>query len=61
MQAEARDHLAPPARAALEARLHDVLRGMLGLNVAVELVDPYKIQRSEGKAVRVLDQRAKVL
>ena len=59
VQAESRDHLAPPARAALEARLHDVLRSMLGLNVAVELVAPYTIQRSEGKAVRVLDQRAK--
>ena len=59
VQAESRDHLAPPARAALEARLHEVLGSTLGLNVAVELVAPYTIQRSEGKAVRVLDQRAK--
>ncbi len=61
VQAEAKDHLAPPARAALEARLHDVLGSTLGLNVTVELVAPYTIQRSEGKAVRVLDQRAKIL
>lgn len=33
------------------------LHEILGLNVQVQVVEPHKIQRSEGKAVRVLDRR----
>jgi phenylacetate-CoA ligase len=42
---------------ALEARAGEVLRSALGLSAPVELVAPHTIRRSEGKAVRVLDQR----
>ena len=44
-------------RAALEARARAALRDALGLAVIVELAPPGSIPRSEGKAVRVLDQR----
>jgi phenylacetate-CoA ligase len=40
-----------------EARLADSLDRVLGLRVAVRLVEPHGIQRSEGKAKRVLDKR----
>ena len=45
------------ARAALAARAREVLRSALGLAVVVELVVPGTLPRSEGKAVRVVDQR----
>ena len=32
---------------------------MMGIGVGVELVDPKSIARSEGKAVRVIDERPK--
>ncbi len=38
-----------------EARLSDSLDHVLGLRVAVRLVEPHSIQRSEGKAKRVID------
>ncbi|MCC7370958.1 MAG: phenylacetate--CoA ligase [Chloroflexi bacterium] len=44
-------------RLALEAQARATLRDALGLSVVVELVAPGAIPRSEGKAVRVLDQR----
>lgn len=40
-----------------EARLVDSLDHVLGLRVAVRLVEPHSIQRSEGKAKRVIDKR----
>ena len=46
-------------RAALEGRARAALRDALGLQVIVELAAPRTIPRSEGKAVRVLDQRAR--
>jgi phenylacetate-CoA ligase len=46
-------------RAALEARARAALRDALGLAVIVELAGPGTIPRSEGKAVRVLDQRVR--
>ena len=56
---EMAEHLAsrPAARAALEARAREALRDALGLTVAVEPMPPHTIPRSEGKAVRVLDER----
>jgi phenylacetate-CoA ligase len=41
----------------LQARLVDALDHTLGLRVAVRLVQPRTIQRSEGKARRVIDRR----
>jgi len=46
-------------RAALEGRGRAALRDALGLQVVVELAAPGTIPRSEGKAVRVLDQRTR--
>ena len=41
----------------LHARLVDALDHILGLRVSVRLVEPHAIQRSEGKAKRVIDRR----
>ena len=40
-----------------EARLLDSLENVLGIRVAVRLVEPHSIQRSEGKAKRIIDKR----
>ena len=40
-----------------EKKLVDALKAMLGIYVKVKLVNPKTITRSEGKAVRVIDQR----
>ncbi|MBR3640502.1 MAG: phenylacetate--CoA ligase [Oscillibacter sp.] len=42
---------------AKEKELTDALRTMLGITAKVHLVAPKSIQRSEGKAVRVIDKR----
>ncbi len=42
---------------ALEGRIRDELRNMLGITARVKLVEPKSIQRSEGKARRVIDRR----
>ena len=44
-------------REALSARLAELLRDHTGLRIAVSLVEPGTIPRSEGKAVRVVDRR----
>jgi phenylacetate-CoA ligase len=56
---EPADHVAAETarRAALEAQAREALRSSLGLSVLIELVPPGSIPRSEGKAVRLLDQR----
>ena len=41
----------------LERKLADEMKIMLGINPKVHLVAPKSIQRSEGKAVRVVDKR----
>ncbi len=57
---EPADHRAAETaiRAGLEAQAREALRSSLGLSVLIELVPPGTIPRSEGKAVRLLDQRA---
>jgi phenylacetate-CoA ligase len=47
----------PSVRAALGARVQESLRSALGLTVTLELIPPRTVPRSEGKAVRVIDQR----
>lgn len=42
---------------AMEGRLVDSLKSMLGLRAEVKIVPPKAITRSEGKAVRVIDKR----
>ncbi len=46
-------------RAALEARTREVLHSALGLVVVVEIVAARTLPRSEGKAMRVIDERGK--
>ncbi|MBC7253943.1 MAG: phenylacetate--CoA ligase [Actinobacteria bacterium] len=41
----------------LERRIAEEVRSYLGLSVKVRLMEPRSIQRSEGKAVRVIDRR----
>ena len=45
--------------AEVEAKVSEHIRGMLGIGVKVELVEPKLITRSEGKAKRVFDERPK--
>jgi phenylacetate-CoA ligase len=43
--------------AQLESRIEALLKEQTGIRIAVELLEPGSIPRSEGKAVRVLDER----
>ena len=38
-------------------KISDALEGVLGIRVRVTLVEPHTIERSEGKARRVIDRR----
>ena len=42
---------------AMEKKLANAMKIMLGINPTVHLVAPKTIARSEGKAVRVIDKR----
>ena len=42
---------------AMERKLANAMKTMLGINPSVHLVAPKSIARSEGKAVRVVDKR----
>jgi len=44
---------------ALEKKIEHELQSALGIHVAVKLVEPKTIERSEGKAKRVVDNRPK--
>ncbi|MGE5507188.1 MAG: phenylacetate--CoA ligase family protein [Chitinophagales bacterium] len=41
----------------LERRVKGAIEGTLGISVAIKLVEPHRIPRSEGKAKRVIDRR----
>jgi phenylacetate-CoA ligase len=47
----------PDTREALETRVSETLQEALSLTTTVELASPQTVPRSEGKAVRVLDER----
>jgi phenylacetate-CoA ligase len=47
----------PDKEKEIEAKIASHIKGMLGLGARVQLVEPKLIQRSEGKAKRVLDER----
>ena len=59
VRVETAKHVAegPAAHEALRARVSETLREALSLTATVELAPPRTIPRSEGKAVRVLDER----
>jgi phenylacetate-CoA ligase len=42
---------------AMERKLAEAMKTMLGINPTIHLVAPNSITRSEGKAVRVIDKR----
>jgi phenylacetate-CoA ligase len=44
-------------RGELAARVEFALRDHIGVGIAVELLEPGEVPRSEGKAVRVVDRR----
>ncbi len=46
-------------RLEVEAKIAGHIKGMIGIGVKVELVEPKFIARSEGKALRVIDERPK--
>ena len=46
-----------PQIEALQRRVRDEIRSMLGISVSVKLVESKSIARSEGKAARVVDRR----
>lgn len=48
-------------RREVEAKIGGHIKGMMGIGVDVELVEPKFIARSEGKALRVVDERPKQL
>jgi phenylacetate-CoA ligase len=51
---------AGPAKVAeTERKIVEHIRGMTGIHVGLELVQPKVLMRSEGKAVRVIDERPK--
>jgi phenylacetate-CoA ligase len=45
----------------VEAKIAGHIKGMMGIGVEVDLVEPKFIARSEGKALRVVDERPKQL
>jgi phenylacetate-CoA ligase len=57
VRVETAEHVAQADHEALHARVSETLRETLNLSATVELASPRTIPRSEGKAVRVLDER----
>lgn len=49
----------PDQCAAVEKKIAEHIKSMLGFSVQVQLVEPKLIERSEGKAKRILDERPK--
>jgi len=49
----------PDRRAEVEGKIRSHIKGMMGIGVEVEVVEPKFIARSEGKALRVVDERPK--
>jgi phenylacetate-CoA ligase len=45
----------------LSARLRDRFKSVLGVNATVQLVEPHTLERSEGKAKRVIDLRKEAI
>ncbi len=51
----------PERRHEVEGKIAAHIKGMMGISVEIELVEPKTIARSEGKALRVIDERPKQL
>ncbi len=57
VQAEASDSVAEADRDGLSRRIQTEIKDLLGVSSKVAIVDPRAVQRSEGKAQRVIDNR----
>ena len=51
--------IGPDKEAEIEAKIAKHIKGMLGINIRIRLVEPKLIARSEGKAKRIIDKRPK--
>jgi phenylacetate-CoA ligase len=51
----------PDRRHEVEGKIAAHIKGMMGIGVEIDLVEPKTIARSEGKALRVVDERPKQL
>jgi phenylacetate-CoA ligase len=51
----------PEKRLEVAAKVMGHIKGMMGISVDVEIVEAKFINRSEGKALRVVDERPKQL
>jgi phenylacetate-CoA ligase len=47
------------AKTAVEQDLERSIKGTIGVSARVRVVEPGTVQRSQGKAVRVIDKRPK--
>ena len=51
--------LAAETRGGVEGEVERLIKGLIGVNTKVQVVEPGTLQRSQGKAVRVIDKRQK--
>ncbi|HEY5931232.1 MAG TPA: phenylacetate--CoA ligase PaaK [Burkholderiales bacterium] len=51
--------LSVSARSAVEQDVQRLIKGLIGVSTTVRVVEPGTVQRSQGKAVRVIDKRPK--
>ena len=51
--------LAAETRHSVEREVERLIKGLIGVSTKVNVVEPETLQRSQGKAVRVIDKRAK--
>ena len=56
---ERRVEMPAAAKAAVEQDLERIIKGTIGVSTKVRVVEPGTVQRSQGKAVRVIDKRPK--
>jgi len=51
--------LAAETRGSVEGEVERLIKGLIGVSTKVQIVEPDTLQRSQGKAVRVIDKRPK--
>ena len=51
--------LAAETRGSVEGEVERLIKGLIGVSTKVQVVEPGTLQRSQGKAVRVIDKRSK--
>ena len=56
---ERRAEMPAAAKAAVEQDVERSIKGYIGVSTKVHVVEPGTVQRSQGKAVRVIDKRPK--